>query len=203
MNERAETILAYWFGTADRPEPSSSDLKTCIGKWFESGVCLDTEIAERFSSDLDEAARGERDAWAETPRGLLALIVVLDQFSRNIRRGSPSAFELDARSLALTLRAIARGDEAKLNPVHRVVAYLPLMHSEDRAIQQLSAASYLRLYDDSPEPLREQMINVCRAAERHFDIIERFGRYPHRNRTLGREMTADEIAFLNQPNSSF
>ncbi|MEO6419684.1 MAG: DUF924 family protein [Polyangiaceae bacterium] len=200
---RAEEILAYWFGGADRTDPSADDLKARITLWFESGSELDAEVTRRFAGDLERAVRGEYDDWEDNARDMLALIVILDQFPRNIHRGSPLAFSYDARSLALTQAAIARGFEASYSPVHRVVLYLPLMHSEDLEVQRVALASYKKLFDDSSEALRAQMVNVLRAAERHFEIIERFGRYPHRNKTVGREMTPTEVAFLTEPKSSF
>ena len=203
MNADPEELLEYWFGSADRSEPSSADLKTCIARWFESGGELDAEVKRRFSAELEQAAAGDRDHWAKTPRGLLALIVVLDQLARNIHRGTPRAFAFDATTLAWSQRAIERGDELHLNLAHRIVLYLPLMHSEDIGVQRVSLAKYRGLYDASSEDLRGQMINVRRAAERHYEIIERFGRYPHRNAVLGRPMTSSETAFLKEPNSSF
>lgn len=203
MNAEPEQILEYWFGAADCAEPTSSDLKSCIGRWFESGGDIDAEVKRRFAGELEQAAVGARDHWAETPRGLLALIVVLDQLARNIHRGSPRAFAFDSKTLALSQRADERGDERHINLVHRIVLHLPLMHSESMEIQRVSLVKYRGLYDESSDELRGQMINVRRAAERHYEIIERFGRYPHRNAVLGRPMTSAETAFLKEPNSSF
>jgi uncharacterized protein (DUF924 family) len=177
----AEKVLSFWFAPASRP---------C---WFESEKGFDREIEERFLSLIEAAARGELEPWAETPRGALALCILLDQFPRNVWRGTPRAFASDAEARRVAGAALAAGHDRKLEADERLFLYLPFEHSEDLADQERSVALFHDLGD------AEQLDY----AVRHHDIIARFGRFPHRNRVLGRVSTPEEQAFLQQPGSSF
>lgn len=174
-------ILDFWFGELT-PE-----------QWYKASETLDAEIALRFSGVHAAAARCELSAWRETPEGRLAEIIVLDQFSRNIHRGTAAAFAQDALALALAQEAMRSGADAALPAAQRAFLYLPFMHSESALIHEAA----LLLFD---QPGLENNLNFER---QHKAIIDRFGRYPHRNAVLGRVSTAEEVAFLATPGSSF
>jgi uncharacterized protein (DUF924 family) len=155
--------------------------------WFERSDALDAEIRERFKALHEEAASGALDRWAGTPEGALALLVLFDQFSRNLHRGSPRAFACDAYAREIADAAIARGFDRQVEPELRAFFYLPFMHSESFADQARSVALCHSLHaaDDTLFYARD-----------HADIIRRFGRFPHRNPALGRHTTPAENAFL-------
>jgi uncharacterized protein (DUF924 family) len=178
----AEEVLEFWF---------AGDPATHRKEWFEKSADFDASCA-RFSDALRDAKRGAFDQWAETPRGALALIVLLDQFSRNLHRNSPEAFAADCQAREIARGTIARNFDLALGPVERMFIYLPFEHSEDLADQD----SAVRLYT----PLGEEMV---RYAEDHRVVIRRFGRFPHRNAALGRTSTPEELDYLAQPNAGF
>ena len=177
----ADAVIRFWF-----VELNSAD-------WFNKNPALDRTIAERFGAVHAAAARCELQAWRATAAGRLAEIVVLDQFSRNIFRDRPESFAQDALALALAQEAIAAGAAARLTPVQRAFLYMPFMHSESALIH----AEAERLFS---EPGLEGNLDYER---QHRAILDRFGRYPHRNRILGRASTLEEQDFLRQPGSSF
>jgi uncharacterized protein (DUF924 family) len=194
---RQDEILRFWLGPEGAPPLANQ------ARWFTADPQLDEEIRTRFGADLEAAARGERDGWADTPRGALALVVLLDQFSRNAGRGTPRAFAQDARALRVAEDAIARGFDARLGLIERWFLYMPYMHTEDHAAQQRCVALFARLADEAPPELRAAFAGALDYAERHRVIVERFGRFPHRNAILGRASTQEELAFLTQPGSAF
>jgi uncharacterized protein (DUF924 family) len=174
-------VLQFWF---DELTPED---------WWRKNPALDRRIAARFGATLAAAARCELFAWRATARDRLAEVIVLDQFSRNIHRDTAAAFANDALGLALAQEAVARGCDRELPPAERAFLYLPWMHSESALIHEEA----LRLF---AAPGLEKNLDFER---RHKAIIDRFGRYPHRNAVLGRASTADELEFLKQPGSSF
>jgi uncharacterized protein (DUF924 family) len=171
--------------------------------WFRRDPAFDQEIRTRFASVREAAVAGELDAWSATSRGRLALIVLVDQFSRNLNRGDAGAFRHDALALAWARAALAAGDGDTLRPVERVFAYLPFEHSEVLADQDRSVALFTALRDGVSAELRPSFDGFLDYARRHRDIIVRFGRFPHRNAALGRASTPQESAFLALPGSSF
>ncbi|MCC7016768.1 MAG: DUF924 domain-containing protein [Rhodospirillales bacterium] len=177
----AARVLDFWF--KDR---GAED-------WFAKNPDFDAEIRAGFGTLHALAAEGKLDRWAETPEGALALIVVLDQFSRNLHRGSAQAFACDPKALALARQAVERGFHLGFGERERVFLFMPFEHSEDPRDQELSVKYFAgfsgKLYVE--------------AAEKHKAIIDRFGRFPHRNAALGRESTPEEVAFLAGPESSF
>ena len=177
----AQDILTFWF-TELTPQ-----------QHFAKDAALDDRIRQRFAATLEAAVRCELFAWRATPEGRLAEILVLDQFSRNIYRDTPQAFAQDPLALALAQELVANGLDGSLAPTQRTFAYMPYMHSESRAIHAQSIALFTQLGI-------ERQLDF---ALRHQAIVERFGRYPHRNAVLGRSSSADEVAFLGQPGSSF
>lgn len=195
-------MLEYWFGDLKEGEAPPDDV---IARWWGKDQETDDYIRERFGRDLEEAARGELARWEETPRGTLALIIVLDQFSRNVYRDDPRAFARDGLALGTAVNGISKGFDKGLHPVMRVFFYMPFMHSEDMAMQERSLELFRGLEDEfSHVPDVSEMLSSNRDfAERHYNIVKRFGRYPHRNGILGRESTPEETEFLKQPGSSF
>ncbi len=176
-----DEVLTFWF---EELEPKM---------WWVSDPEFDRQIQQRFGGLLEHAALGELLAWRESPQGRLAEIIVLDQFTRNIHRDTPSAFSLDPMALVLAQEAVAAEALNVLTPTQRAFLLMPYMHSESQLIHRL-AEPLFREY--TPE-------DNYRFEIRHKEIVDRFGRYPHRNRILGRQSTAEELAFLEQPGSSF
>lgn len=200
---RAEDVLRYWFGEADHAAPTPEALGAQLRLWFAQSSATDAFVRAEFGAELDAASSGGLGEWARSPRGRLALIVVCDQFPRNVHRDSPLAFAMDARAVGLTEEGLARGEDASLNVAHRIAFYMPLMHAEDMRRQERSLALYARLHDDAPPVLRPAFAKVYEAAERHHRIVRLFGRYPHRNAVLGRATTPEESEFLSGPDASF
>ena len=176
-----QTILDFWF---DEIEPA---------QWWKKDASLDALITQRFLPIHQAAVRCELSAWREQPEGRLAEIIVLDQFSRNIYRDDARAFSCDALALALAQEMVAAGLDQAVYPVMRAFVYMPYMHSESALIHQQA----VRLFD---QPGMESNLDFER---QHKVIIDRFGRYPHRNTVLGRDSTVEEIEFLRQPGSGF
>lgn len=200
LDQRIDEVLAFWFGelTTDKDYPQE---KSKI--WFQGGAEVDSEIRNRFEALVVEAASGQLDYWKQAPRGRLALIVLVDQFPRNIYRGTPQVFAYDSIAQELTLEGLASRDDQKLFPIERTFFYLPLEHAEDYTLQVLSVAKFQELVADADLSLVAIFDSFASYAVQHYDIIKRFGRFPHRNTTLGRESTPDELEFLKSPNSSF
>ena len=191
----AEEVLSYWF-----PEDiNNADLETLRRqgeRWMHGGPEVDREITERFGELLVRARRGELDHWAETPRGRLALIIVLDQFSRNIYRGSPLSYAQDEKALKLALEGIDSGMDRELGAMERWFFWLPIGHSEDLALHERSVRHAEEEAANAPPHLKalyEFGISQAKAAR---DVIARFGRHPHRNEILGRESTPEELEYL-------
>jgi uncharacterized protein (DUF924 family) len=186
----AAEVIAFWFG-----EPPADRSRA---QWFRKDPAFDDEIRRRFGAAVEAALGGGLRHWSATPTGALARILLLDQFTRNMFRDTPRAFAGDAAALADARAFVARGDDRWLNGVMRQFAYLPFEHAEDRAAQAESLRLFDRLAAESPH-----LADVAEWARKHEDIIARFGRYPHRNAVLGRASTPEELAFLQQPGSSF
>jgi uncharacterized protein (DUF924 family) len=203
--DEARSIRDFWFGTV----PLTADgLTRRMPFWFgEGGSALrerrDEHIRVRFGALLERAARGELVSWADGPRRRLSLIILLDQFPRSIFRGTSRAFAHDSEALALTLSGMQSAADAALTVVERIFFYLPLQHAERPEVQEESVAAYRRLLSETPEPLHGHFASALRSAENHHEIIERFGRFPHRNRALGRESTPAELEWLRAGGSSF
>ncbi len=196
----AQRVLDYWFGS-DQDDAVAAREKG--GMWWKSDAAVDDDLRTRFSDLVEMAGRNELNEWASTPHGLLALILLTDQFPRNIFRNTPRAFFFDSVARARCRDGIARGIDIRLRPIERVFHYLPLEHSESQQDQQDSVRLFSELAREAPSERRELFANYLRYAERHREIIARFGRFPHRNRILDRASTAEEIAFLQTPGSSF
>jgi uncharacterized protein (DUF924 family) len=187
-----DTILDFWFGTPDSPEYGRERKE-----WFLKDAQFDEQIRSRFLSHYRQAAAGELDAWQTSPLGCLALIITLDQFPRNLFRGKPESFATDQQALALAEWAVEREFDRSLLSVQRWFIYLPFEHSEDIAVQRRSLELWEGLRDDPGS------IGAIDYARRHYEVIARFERFPHRNAILGRQNTLEEEEFLQQPGSSF
>ncbi|MDC3952834.1 DUF924 family protein [Polyangium jinanense] len=193
-------VLSAWFG------PDADDatiVKRQHALWFVRSDATDRFLRETFGDLVARALRGEITSWGETQRGRLALLVVCDQLTRNIFRGTPRAFEGDPLALATSRAMIAADEDLRLRPIERLFVYLPLEHAEDLAVQNLAVARFEKLLDVVTGEARGAFAAYFDYAVRHRDIIQRFGRFPHRNVILGRASTDEEIAFLKEPFSSF
>lgn len=181
-------VLEFWFG--ERPGASRRE-------WFVKDPAFDEAIRSRFAVVQEAALAGRLEAWREAPESMLALVIVLDQFSRNLFRNDARAFAGDPRALECANLALARGDDKPLLPVQRQFLYLPFEHSELLADQD-RAVALMQGLDEYPETK-----GLTEWAEKHRVIVARFGRFPHRNAALGRTSTAEELDFLSRPGSSF
>lgn len=193
-------VLDFWFG-GDPDDPATAQAKMPL--WWGHAEATDRELRERFGPTHEAAASGQLDAWAQAPEGLVALVVVLDQLSRNLHRGTPAAFAQDPAALRLALPAIEKGQDRTRPFFHRVFLYLPLEHSERLAHQERCCRLFERLLAECAEPLRGAARAYLGFAQQHRDIVARFGRFPHRNAILGRRSSAEELEFLAQPGSAF
>ena len=192
-------ILDYWFGPLESREV---DPMAHASLWFKKNPETDAEIEKLFGQDLRQASNGFYQ-WTESPRERLALIILLDQMARNIHRNSPEAFMHDSLARWLALEAIALKEDHQLLPVERKFLYMPLMHAEDLELQTFCVELFTRLVHEADPGFKRAAEISLEYAIRHRDIIAQFGRFPHRNRVLGRESTNEEIAFLDTPGSSF
>jgi len=189
----SEAVLDFWFGA-----PGSSAFGTARKAWFSKDAAFDAAIRERFGALVERALGGELAAWSDDPRSALARILLLDQFTRNAFRGTAQSFAGDASALLAARRMVRSRQDEALPPFMRAFAYLPFEHAEDPAMQDEAIRLFSRLVNDAPE--HADMLDY---AHRHRQVIERFGRFPHRNQILGRPSTAEEIAFIEQPGSAF
>lgn len=193
MAADAQSVLDFWFGAAGNPEHGQT--RTA---WFAKDDAFDAEVRERFGATIEQALRGELAAWAEAPEPALAQILLLDQLTRNAFRGTPRAFAGDARALAAASRMVGERSDEALPSFMRPFVYLPFEHAEGLAMQDEAVRLFTRLLAEDPGQQ-----TVLDYAHKHRAVIERFGRFPHRNAILGRQSTAEEIDFLQQPGSSF
>jgi len=189
----AADILAFWFGHPDAPGYGQAR-----SEWFRKDSAFDTEIRTRFLASVEAALAGQLDDWAATPPGLLALLILLDQFPRNLFRGEARAFAGDAKALSLAKAALDKGWDKDLLSVEKLFVYLPFEHSEALADQEQSLALFAALAAGAPG--NDGFLDYAR---RHHEVIARFGRFPHRNAALGRPSTPEEIDYLAQPGSGF
>ena len=200
MENVRDELLACWFGE------DSDDAAVAAAKaelWWGHSPATDELLRERFGAAATAAVAGRLDHWAEAPRGRLALILLLDQLPRAIHRDTPGAFAQDAAARVLAEQGLESGTDELLRPIERLFLYLPFEHSEDLEDQDRSVELFGELAESIPEEQRSTFSNFVDYAQKHRDVVASFGRFPHRNRILGRESTPEEIAFLEQPGSSF
>lgn len=185
-------VLDFWFG-----KPTDSDYGKPKNFWFQKNSEFDKKLKSRFLTTYQKAARGDLNYDPTSPQDCLAVIIILDQFPRNLFRGTPQAFACDAEALKLAKYVVKQGLDRQLLPVQRWFIYLPYEHSEDLDNQSACMELFSSLADD------ENSQSAIAYAQRHYDVIQRFGRFPHRNSILGRKTTPEEQEFLNTPGSSF
>jgi uncharacterized protein (DUF924 family) len=197
---RIETVLSFWF---EEKELSAPRIDGRMDVWFGEDPMFDHEIEKEFSDEIERASEGKLDHWAKEPRGRLALILLLDQFRRNVFRSTAEAFSMDKAALKLCVEGAMEKKDRGLLPIERAFFYMPLQHAESRKIQQKSCEIYNKLADAVSPTYKETFSTIAQFAELHRDIIERFGRFPHRNVLLKRRNTPDEDEFLAGDAPSF
>jgi len=197
---RIDTILSFWFR---KPELSAPQIDHRMDIWFGADPVLDLEIEKEFADDVDAACEGKLDHWAAEPEGRLALIIMIDQFRRNIHRNTAEAFSKDRLALKLCVEGAIEKKDKGLTPIQKVFFYMPLQHAESRKVQAKSVTLYNRLAESVSPTYRETFQTVAQFAELHKDIIDQFGRFPHRNTILNRENTAEENEYLATDGPNF
>jgi len=197
---RAQDLLLFWFG----PRPyAAASVQQHSRLWFGAPSApelipqTDELIRDRFKDTMRAAESGELAAWDSSPRRRLALIVLLDQFSRHFYRGTARAYALDHQALSLSLSGMLHGADAALDPLERIFFYMPLQHAESLDVQDESVAAFRRLLEEAPAELRPTFEDALNSAIEHREIIARFGRFPHRNAVLDRHSTAEEADWLS------
>ena len=195
-----QDVLAFWLGACPLDEAAMARVQA---QWFQKNDTFDAEMRERFLPTIEAALAGRLAHWAATDDGWLALLIVLDQFTRNTFRGQPRSFAGDPLALQHAVEGIAAGLDQKVPPMARIFCYLPLEHAEDRSLQSRSVALFTALAAVPGAEPKAYFDNTLDYARRHQDVIERFGRFPHRNPILGRASTPEEEAYLKQPGSGF
>jgi uncharacterized protein (DUF924 family) len=200
MDDRVEEVLEFWFGELDELGCSSPEHRK---RWWTKSDAFDKAIKSHFLGDYEAIVAGDGEGWRSTERGALAYIIVLDQFSRNMFRGTPKMFAADQLARKACLEGLDAGFDTRLSFDERVFFYLPMEHSEAVAHQLRCVELFNGLLDCAPAPLQADAKYYLDFAERHKAIVVRFGRYPHRNEILGRSSTPEEVAFLGEPGSSF
>lgn len=194
----ADDVLVFWLGVPGDPPLAKA------ASWWKKDEAFDAEIRARFGDAIERAVRGELEAWRSSPRGRLAMVILLDQFSRNAFRGTARSFAQDALALEVASQAASAGDLAALTPVEASFLLMPFMHAEDPAMQARCVAAFAELCARAEDDAtKATMTNALDFAKKHEAIVARFGRFPHRNPLLGRESTDEEREFLTQPGSSF
>ena len=189
----AAEVLRYWLADGVEQDWPSTQMSK---RWFGGGVEQDAEIDAEFGPLVAAALDGDLVDWESSPLTRLALVIVLDQFTRNVFRGQAKAFSGDARAQQLVLQSLALDQDQALPRVGRVFFYMPLMHAEALALQDECVSRFEALVKDSPPELTETLQGNLRYAREHRDIIQRFGRFPHRTAAMGRSSTPEEITFL-------
>ncbi len=198
--ESTDSILHYWFGT------SADDAEVIREKsalWWKKDPKVDEEMRQRFEMTLEAESQGKLESWGKIPRGQLARILLLDQFPRNMYRGTARAFAYDERARQRARKALDQGMDRKLRPVERVFIYMPFEHSEEAQDQAASVRLFAALVEEVPATLKQAFQNFLGFAKKHKEIVDCFGRFPHRNAILGRDSTPEEVEFLKGPGSSF
>ena len=203
MNEHAQAVFDFWFQPGPG-QPADAPRR----EWFQKDDAFDREISNRFGALIDQALSGGLLEWdAEGPQSQLARILLLDQFTRNVHRGTPLAFAGDALALQAAQALVDADEDPALPPLQRAFVYLPFEHAEDMAMQEQAVALYTRMENEERDVVSEATLKgiagMLDYAQRHREVIRRFGRFPHRNAILNRPSTAEEQAYLQQPGSGF
>ena len=190
---RIDAVLSFWFR---EHELSAPQIDRRMEIWFSEDPLFDHEIEKEFANEVELASNGKLDHWADKPHGRLALIILIDQFRRNMYRNTAKAFAKDTLALKLCVEGAMQKKDKGLSPIQRVFFYMPLQHAESRKVQAKSVELYRRLAASVSPTYRETFETVAQFAELHKDIIDQFGRFPHRNKLLGRANTPEEDEYL-------
>mgnify|MGYP001812249612 FL=1 len=191
--QRIDEILSFWF---KEQELSAPQIDRRMDTWFGEDPLFDHEIEKEFAADIEQACAGELNHWADEPRGRLALIILIDQFRRNIYRNTAKAFSMDKLALKLCVEGAMEKKDKGLTPIQKVFFYMPLQHAESAKVQAKSVELFERLAESVSPTYQETFLTIAQFAELHKDIIDQFGRFPHRNKLLGRENTSEEDEYL-------
>jgi len=197
---RIEAILEFWFKEQELTAPQ---IDRRMDIWFGADEVFDHECKKEFAEDVDRATAGDLNHWAHKPHGRLALILLLDQFRRNIYRNTAEAFSMDKAALKLCVKGAMEKEDKELTAIQRVFFYMPLQHAESRKVQAKAVEIYRRLAKAVSPTYRETFETVVQFAELHHDIVQQFGRFPHRNKLLNRENTAEEDEYLGDDSPDF
>lgn len=189
-----QNVLDYWFAGAESAKPD--DLKPHFQRWFQASKELDKEIRKKFGKAVTQAAGDELAVWENSTEGMLALIILLDQFTRNVYRGTDRAFACDSKALRLCRKLLESGEDKTLFWPQRGFAYMPMQHAEDKEVQAKGVEAYLDLADDVPDDMKKVVMGFVMSAREHKAIIDKFGRFPHRNKAMGRDSTDEELIYL-------
>jgi uncharacterized protein (DUF924 family) len=195
-----QRVLNFWFSDIERDSPR---VDSRMDRWFSNDPALDQQIRDEFLPLVEQASSGDLMHWADSPHGRLALIILLDQFRRNIYRGSAEAYSRDKLALKLCIEGTMNNAYKSLTPFQRLFFFMPLQHSESLKVQEKSVGIYEALAQSVSETLQETFQTTAHFAELHHDIIEQFGRFPHRNKALSRENTPDEENYLSEDVPNF
>jgi uncharacterized protein (DUF924 family) len=190
---RIDEILSFWF---KEQELSAPQIDRRMDTWFGEDQVFDLEIRKEFADDIESACKGQLNHWADDPRGRLALILLIDQFRRNIYRNTAQAFSMDRLALKLCVEGAMEKKDKGLTPIQKVFFYMPLQHAESAKVQAKSVELFTRLAESVSPTYQETFLTIAQFAELHKDIIDQFGRFPHRNKLLGRENTPEEDEYL-------
>ena len=191
--KRIDAILAFWF---KEQQLSAPQIDGRMDVWFGEDPVFDEEVASNFANDVENASEGRLNHWAQEPLGRLALILLLDQFRRNIYRNTADAFAMDKAALKLCVEGAMEKKDKGLTPIQRVFFYMPLQHAESRKVQKKSVEIYSRLSEAVSPTYKETFETIAQFAQLHADIVEQYGRFPHRNTILNRENSAEEDEYL-------
>ena len=197
---RIDTILSFWF---KEHALSAPQIDQRMEIWFSENPLFDHEIEREFADEVAKASKGELDHWGTEPHGRLAQIILIDQFRRNIHRGTTRAFSKDQLALKLCVQGAMEKKDQSLTAIQKVFFYMPLQHAESRKVQAKSVELFRRLAETVSPTLRETFMTVAQFAELHKDIIDQFGRFPHRNKLLNRKNTPEEDEYLAGDSPTF
>lgn len=195
-----DDILDFWFADAAQA-PAKAEARMPF--WFTASAGIDVQVRERFKAAVESASRGERDAWKQAPRSALALVLLLDQFPRNIWRGTAEAFAFDPPALAIARESVSAGFLSRLAPIEQMFLTLPYQHCETLDAQRESLRLCRAIVAAAPPDWQPMLKGFAPYAAQHLNLIERFGRFPHRNKVLGRVPTDAERAYLKAGGATF
>ena len=200
MPSEPQDVIDYWLGDAET-DPSAARDRSKL--WYGSSTEIDNQIRQNFGDALALAERGKLQRWLESPSEQLALVILLDQFSRNLYRGSKDAWKNDVRALDLATRCVENNDHMSLSNIGRVFLYHPFHHAESTMAQEKAAFLFDELYENASPEWQPSLKRFADFTRNHREIVLRFGRFPHRNKILGRQSTAEEDEYLNANSSSY